>query len=89
MALGAQAGDVLRLVLAATTRMLAIGLAIGIVFSIVVTRILASRMAGMGTPDGWLFAGVPILLIIATLLACLLPARSATLIQPVDALRQE
>ncbi|HTU47378.1 MAG TPA: ABC transporter permease [Bryobacteraceae bacterium] len=89
MALGAKPGDVLRLVLASTTRMLALGLSIGLVLSIFVTRVLANRMEGMGTPDVSLFAGVPAVLIVATLVACFLPARSATLIQPMDALRQE
>jgi predicted permease len=89
MALGARPADVLRLVLASTARILAFGLAIGLLLSIAVTRVLANRMEGMGTADASLFIGVPLVLILATLLACLLPARSATLIQPMDALRQD
>jgi predicted permease len=89
MALGARPGDVLRLVLRSTIRILAIGLTIGLLLSVLITRMLANRMEGMGTADASLFVGVPIVLVIATLVACLLPARSATLIQPMEALRQE
>jgi len=89
MALGATPGDVLQLVLASTARKLALGLVIGLVLSIFVTRALANRMEGMGTADASLYIGVPMVLIAATLLACLLPARSATLIEPMEALRQE
>jgi ABC-type lipoprotein release transport system permease subunit len=46
-------------------------------------------MEGMGTGDPYLFVSIPVILIVATMLACFLPARAATLIHPVDALRQE
>jgi predicted permease len=89
MALGASQGDVLRLVVAAIARVLAIGLFIGLGLSIFATQMLANRMEGMGTADASLFTEVPIVLIAATLLACLLPARAATLVQPMQALRHE
>jgi len=89
MALGAEPRDVFRLVLVTTGKVVAIGLAVGIVLSIVASRSLSGRMEGMGTADPYLFISIPIILISATLLACFLPARSATLIEPVDALRQE
>ncbi|HEY7307060.1 MAG TPA: ABC transporter permease [Bryobacteraceae bacterium] len=89
MALGAKPVDVLRLVLAAMARILAVGLFAGITISIFVTRALANRMEGMGSADASLFALVPLLLTAATLLACFLPARAATLVQPMDALRHE
>jgi ABC-type antimicrobial peptide transport system permease subunit len=62
---------------------------VGLGLSILASRSLSGRMEGMGSPDPYLFISVPVVLIVATLLACFLPARSATLIQPVDALRQE
>lgn len=87
MALGAQPGDVLRLVLTSTGRVLVIGLLIGIVLSVFASRALENRMEGMGSADAFLFAGVSLVLIVVALAASVLPARSATLIPPVDALR--
>jgi putative ABC transport system permease protein len=89
MALGARPGDVLRLVMVAIARVLAIGLFTGLAVSIFATHALANRMEGMGTGDLSLFALVPIVLIAATLVACLLPARAATLVHPIEALRHE
>lgn len=89
MALGASRGDVLRLVLSATARVLAVGLCIGFALSVFATHVLSDRMEGMGTADASLFTAVPIVLVAATLLACVLPARAATLVQPMDALRHE
>jgi predicted permease len=89
MALGANPHDVLRLVLASTGRLLVIGLSLGLAFSIVASRTLAGRMEGMGTGDPLLFVLVPVLLISTTLAASFLPARSATRIQPIEALRRD
>lgn len=89
MALGARPGDVLRLVLTAVSRVLAIGLCIGTVFSIFATHALANRMEGMGTADVSLFALIPAVLILATIAACVFPARAATLVQPIQALHHE
>jgi predicted permease len=89
MALGAEPRDVLRLVLLATGRVLAIGLLAGLGLSILASHLLANRMEGMGTPDPLLFLAVPALLIAATMGACFLPARSAIRIQPMEALRHE
>jgi predicted permease len=89
MALGAEPRDVFRLVLVTTGKVVALGLAVGLGLGILASRSLTGRMEGMGAPDPYLFISVPVVLIVATLLACFLPARSATLIQPVDALRQE
>jgi predicted permease len=87
--LGAKPSDVLRLALMATGRVLAVGLFIGITFSIAATRMLAGKMQGMGTSDPLLFVAVPAVLIIAALAACFLPAHGATRIQPMEALRHE
>jgi predicted permease len=87
MALGAQPSDVLRLVLASTGRTLSIGLIIGVVLSVFVSRALENRMEGMGSGDIFLFMLVSLVLVVVALAACLLPARSATLIAPLEALR--
>jgi hypothetical protein len=89
MALGAEPRDVFRLVLVTTGKVVALGLAAGVGLSVLASRSLSGRMQGMGTPDTYLFVSVPAILIVATLLACFLPARSATRIQPVDALRHD
>jgi ABC-type lipoprotein release transport system permease subunit len=73
----------------AMARVLAIGLFTGLALSVFATHALANRMEGMGTADLSLFAMVPIVLMAATLIACFLPARAATLVQPMDALRHE
>jgi predicted permease len=89
MALGAKPRDVLKLVLFATGRVLLLGLCVGLALSIFASRMLADRMQGMGSADPLLFVAVPGLLIVATMLACFLPARSATQIAPIEALRHD
>ena len=89
MALGAKPSDVLRLVLMAIAQILAAGLIAGLLISIFAARMLANRMEGMGSADPTLFTVVPLVLIAATLLACILPARAATLVHPMQALREE
>ncbi|HEY1949897.1 MAG TPA: ABC transporter permease [Bryobacteraceae bacterium] len=89
MALGANPRDVLKLVLASTGRLLALGLVVGLALSILASRTLANQMEGMGTGDPLVFVLVPAVLIIATLVAAFLPARSATRIPPMEALRHD
>ncbi|HZS56963.1 MAG TPA: ABC transporter permease [Bryobacteraceae bacterium] len=89
MALGADPRDVLKLVLAATTRILGVGLIVGIGLSVLASHTLADRMQGIGIGDSVVFAFVPVLLIITTLAASFFPARSATRIQPIEALRHD
>jgi putative ABC transport system permease protein len=89
MTLGAEPGDVLKLVLLATGKILAVGPLVGLALSILASRLLAERMQGMGTADPALFVVVPLVLIVATFAACFLPARSATRIEPMEALRQD
>ncbi|MGH9584163.1 MAG: ABC transporter permease [Bryobacteraceae bacterium] len=89
MALGARPRDILQLVLVGTGRVLAVGLAIGIVVAIVTTRLLAGKMQGMGTSGPLLFVAVAAALFIAAMAACFFPARAATRIQPMEALRHE
>jgi predicted permease len=89
MALGANPGDVLRLVMAGAGRVLAIGLFAGTCLSGFAAHELAGRMEGMGNPNLQLFLVAPAVLIATTLAACFLPARAATAVQPMDALRHD
>jgi len=89
MALGASTGGIIKLVLSATTRVLALGLLIGIALSIFASRALSNKMQGMGTGDPYLFVLVPTILVFVTLAASYVPARFASRIHPSEALRQE
>jgi predicted permease len=89
MALGAQPEDVLRLVLLSTGRVVAVGLVIGIALSVLASRTLANQMEGMGTADPMVFALVPCVLVLAAMAAAFFPARSATRVAPVEALRHD
>lgn len=89
MALGAQAPDILRLVLRQGVALVGIGTVIGFAGSLGVARILSSVIAGLTLFDPLaLFLG-PVLLLSVTLLACYLPARRATRVDPLVALRYE
>jgi putative ABC transport system permease protein len=89
MALGAKPQDVLRLVLLTTGRVLAIGLFVGLALSILASRMFADKMQGMGTADPLLFVLVAAVLMFTAVAACVIPARSAALIPPMEALRHE
>jgi predicted permease len=89
MALGAKPQDVLRLVLLTTGRILVAGLFVGLAVSIAASRMLADRMQGMGAANPFLFVLTGGVLLFAALAACAIPARSATRIQPMEALRHE
>ncbi len=89
IALGAQNSDVLRLVVGQGTRLVLAGVAIGLAASFAATRLMRGLLYGVSTTDPLTFAGVSILLLLAGLVACYLPARRALRIDPVEALRQE
>jgi putative ABC transport system permease protein len=89
VALGAATGDVLRMILGQGLRTIFIGVAIGITGSLALTRTVESLLFGVTATDPLTFGGVTLLLVGAALLACYIPARRATKIDPMVALRYE
>ena len=89
IALGADAGDVLRLVLKEGLALASVGIAAGLVLALTVTRLLATFLYGVSPFDALTFVGVPALLASVTLFACWLPAKKATQVDPIEALRTE
>ena len=87
LALGAQAHDVRRLVLQQLGRRVGLGLAIGLPAALLLTRLLDRLLYGISPHDPLTFAAVPTILILVSILACLLPIRSATRIDPMLAMR--
>ena len=89
LALGAQLGDVLRLVLGHGLKLTLIGAAIGLFGAFVTTRAITSVLYGVSATDPYTFALVSVLLIGVALVACYVPARRATKVEPLIALRNE
>ena len=89
MSLGAQAHQVLRMVLCQGMRLVVIGICLGLAGSLALTRLLRSLLYEISPADPLSFAVVPILLATVTLLACWLPARRAAKVNPMVALRYE
>ena len=89
MALGAQRDDVLRLVIGHGAKMALIGVAIGIGASLGLTRLMANQLFGVSAHDPLTFAGVGVLLLLVAVAACYIPARRATRVDPMIALRHD
>ncbi len=87
MALGAQLVDVLKLVLSRGMTLALIGIAIGVVGAVALTRYLTTLLFGVKPVDVITFVGVALILVAVVLVACLIPARRATKIDPLEALR--
>ncbi len=89
IALGAQPGAVLRLVLGGGLRLAAVSLALGLVAALGLTQLLAQQLYEVSPLDPMILSGVPLLLAGVALFACWIPARRATKVDPLVALRAE
>jgi putative ABC transport system permease protein len=89
LALGARPRAVMRLVVGQGMRLTAVGLALGMAGALALTRVLASQLYGVSPTDPLTFVAVAALLLGSATIACLLPARQATRIDPMIALRSE
>jgi len=89
LALGAQPGVLLRLVLREGIILIAVGIAIGVGGALVLTRAIASLLFEVSPTDPVVFTGVTLLLVLVALAACFVPARRASRVDPMIALRCE
>jgi putative ABC transport system permease protein len=89
MALGARAADVLRLIIKQGMRLATAGVAIGLACSLALTRLMKTLLFDVSATDPLTFIGIPLLLALAAMAACFIPARRAAKVDPMAALRYE
>jgi putative ABC transport system permease protein len=89
MALGAQGSDVLGMVIRVGLTLVGIGVGLGLLVSLALGKVIATQLWGVSAYDPWTLTCVPILLIITGVLACWVPARRASRVDPLVALRYE
>src|SRR6185295_9296379 len=89
IALGAQAGAVLKLIVGQGMALALLGVCIGLAAAFGLTRLMSGLLYGVSATDPITFAVIPLLLALIALLACYLPARWATKVDPLTALRHE
>jgi putative ABC transport system permease protein len=89
LALGATKGDLLRLVIGQGMKLAFLGLAFGLLASLPAARAMKGLLFGVGASDPATFVAIALLLLLTALLACYLPARRATKVDPIVALRHE
>jgi putative ABC transport system permease protein len=87
MALGAGRGDILRLVMGRSLRLIVCGTVVGLIAALAVSRVLSSLLFSVGPRDPMTFVAVTLLLLMVALIATLVPARSASKVDPTVALR--
>jgi ABC-type antimicrobial peptide transport system permease subunit len=89
MALGAQSGAILKLVIGQGIKLAFAGVALGLVASVALTRTIKNLLFGVSATDPVTFIAITMLLIAVALLACFIPARRAARVNPIISLRGE
>jgi ABC-type antimicrobial peptide transport system permease subunit len=89
MALGAQRRDILLLILGQGAKLSLLGLGSGVVFALLLTRLMESLLYNVSATDPLTFAGVAIILLGVAVTACYLPARRAMRVDPIVALKYQ